>query len=339
MLSYVTEINGIDLLERISNRDNSFDPVNQRNIRDFTKAVNETKVKILELCIRFQKMMSRKNRRGLENNGCQCPWNIFVIITYLVWFVEFVIFAILICPYLWYTLHPGLSTVLILTISILLLVSYTTGLIWILTDQVDPLLKHGRKGNRADFDFEWINCNSYVHISSKHCKTCDKWTKGFDHHWIWLNNCIGYRNYRYFFTWITAYMIVSVGLIALSIPIMKEPEEIDYLDKDIGIMISLVIYVTVKALITLYCSLFFGCFIFILLVNKWLLTNSSSTEGINRNQVDNFKVSNKNESSRSARSSKGKSESHEREISVNHYEIAGEDLSKSRFPTLEKINK
>lgn len=190
------------------------------------------------------------NRRRLENNGWQCPWNICVSITYFVWFVELIIFTILICPYLYYTLHPGLSTVSILTISILLLISYITGMIWILTDSVDPLLKHGRKGSRLDFDFEWFNCDCYVHLSTKHCRTCDKWTKGFDHHWIWLNNCIGYRNYKYFFTWITTYTIVSIGLIAVSIPIMIQPDEIDYLDKDISILISLIIYAATKVIIT-----------------------------------------------------------------------------------------
>ena len=36
----------------------------------------------------------------------------------------------------------------------------------------------------------------YRTAKAKHCRICDKCVRDFDHHCIWLNNCIGKRNYR-----------------------------------------------------------------------------------------------------------------------------------------------
>lgn len=41
---------------------------------------------------------------------------------------------------------------------------------------------------------------SHVHLSSKHCQVCQKCVIGFDHHCLWLNCCIGSRNYTQFIT-------------------------------------------------------------------------------------------------------------------------------------------
>ena len=41
---------------------------------------------------------------------------------------------------------------------------------------------------------------------SKHCRRCDKCVAAFDHHCIFLNNCIGSRNYR----WFLALLVIAV---------------------------------------------------------------------------------------------------------------------------------
>ncbi|KAI9296308.1 zf-DHHC-domain-containing protein [Neoconidiobolus thromboides FSU 785] len=41
-------------------------------------------------------------------------------------------------------------------------------------------------------------CEGYFKECSYHCHSCNKCIEGMDHHCIWLNNCIGKTNYRYF---------------------------------------------------------------------------------------------------------------------------------------------
>lgn len=55
------------------------------------------------------------------------------------------------------------------------------------------------------YEFEWETCDWYVSKTTKHCKVCNRCTKDFDHHCIWLNNCIGYNNYTSFIILLVAY--------------------------------------------------------------------------------------------------------------------------------------
>ncbi|KAG2205415.1 hypothetical protein INT47_007200 [Mucor saturninus] len=126
-----------------------------------------------------------------------------------------ILFLIFTCPWLWYHISPAVPIVYAYMFSItfasMLKTSWTDpGILPRNLDGVSPPLN---TASQDEFGFRYSNMSDYNMPLPKEVLI----NENEDHHCIWLNNCVGKRNYTTFFTFVVGGTLSCSYIIAFSL--------------------------------------------------------------------------------------------------------------------------
>jgi len=140
-------------------------------------------------------------KQRYHGNGCASPPNCYQVSSWVICSVLVVFSYWLIFPNL-PELHKAIFLGLYSICLVLLAASY---ILCTFIDPSDPGVKHFQNPRKYPLHLTLelypklcLLCQARVQENSKHCKACNRCTLQFDHHCVWVNNCVARRNYVWF---------------------------------------------------------------------------------------------------------------------------------------------
>ncbi|CAD8194159.1 unnamed protein product [Paramecium octaurelia] len=117
--------------------------------------------------------------------------------------------------------EPGIHELLLILLTIIVTAIFYSCFKATLIDPTDPIVKQEIKCKQKGKEFQTeiksycLVCQAHVQDKTKHCWSCNKCVSLFDHHCIWLNNCVGDQNYSYFFVLVISLVTFKIFKLVL----------------------------------------------------------------------------------------------------------------------------
>ncbi|KYK62653.1 DHHC zinc finger domain-containing protein [Toxoplasma gondii TgCatPRC2] len=169
-------------------------------------------------CTAIDRSDSRPPDEEIRRDGFSRPLQAFQILSWLCFAADVFLFYLVLVPSMCFALQVAGGV----AFGLCAVAVFACGWIATTTDPIDPVAFLSGPFSSAPApevhpDMRECDVCGFVHERSKHCRVCNKCVDGFDHHCMWINNCVGEKNYRPFFALLvfTAAMTAAVFLLAV----------------------------------------------------------------------------------------------------------------------------
>jgi len=123
---------------------------------------------------------------------------------------------------------------------------------------------------------KWCNkCDKFKPARTHHCSICRTCVLKMDHHCPWVNNCVGFRNYKFFCLFLMYVTVVALWFVAAAIPYIWASHFRISSPTDLQLLVLFIVCLTFGLALTCFASAHFNYAL------KNLTTLESFSKGLN----------------------------------------------------------